>query len=210
LGTRPLRALHHTLLRRQIRLIAIGTSTGGPGVLSQILRDLPQNFSIPILIVQHITSGFVHRMASWLENITELSVKVAVDGETVTSGKVLIAPESAHLTVVPGGIIRLENEPPIKGYRPSASRLFETVGKVYGLEAVGVVLTGMGDDGADGMEVLSRSGGFTIAQDEASCAVSSMPKSAVDRGIIDEILDPGEITLRFLELNAIVLRKHAN
>jgi two-component system chemotaxis response regulator CheB len=100
----------------------------------------------------------------------------------------------------------LEYGPAIKGYKPSISRLFETVGSVYGPLSVGIVLTGMGEDGADGMEVLSRSGGFTIAQDEMSCSVSSMPKTAIERGIVDEVLDPGEMKLRLLELNSIVIR----
>jgi two-component system chemotaxis response regulator CheB len=204
LGTRPLKALHQTLHKRRIQVLAIGASTGGPGILNQIFRELPQSFSIPILVVQHITPGFVDRMVDWLDGEAKVSIKVAADGEKLTPGKVFIAPENAHLTVRSGGMIKLEFDPPIKGYRPSASRLFETVGKVYGPLSVGIVLTGMGDDGADGMEYLSRSGGFTIAQDEASCSVSSMPKAAVDRGIVDEVLDPGEITLRLLELNSIV------
>jgi two-component system chemotaxis response regulator CheB len=208
LGTRPLKALHQTLYKRQIQVIAIGASTGGPGVLNQIFHELPQNFSIPILVVQHITPGFIEHLVEWLQSETKISIKVAVDGEKIAPGKVIVAPESTHLTVIPGGTIRLEYGPAIKGYRPSVSHLFETVGNVYGPLSVGVVLTGMGDDGTEGLEVLSRSGGFTIAQDEASCAVKSMPKTAVDRGIIDEVLDPGEITIRLLELNSIVARVH--
>ena len=191
-------------------MIAIGASTGGPGVLSQILGELPPNFSIPILIVQHITPGFILRMVDWLESVSKISIQVAVSGERVTPGKVIIAPENAHLTVRSGGIVSLEYSPAIKGYKPSVSRLFETVGSVYGPLSVGIVLTGMGEDGADGMEVLGRSGGFTIAQDEMSCSVSSMPKTAIERGIVDEVLDPGEITLRMLELNYIVASTQVN
>ncbi len=206
LGTRPLRALHQTLLRRQIRAIAIGASTGGPGILRQIFSELPRNFAIPILVVQHITPGFIERMVDWLNSESELTVQIAQDGVNLTPGKVLISPENAHLTVDKNGVIRLEHSGPIKGQRPSISRLFETVGTSIGPSAVGIILTGMGDDGADGLKVLGKSGGFTIAQDEASCTVYSMPKVPVERGIVDEVLDPGEITLRLLELNTVASR----
>jgi two-component system chemotaxis response regulator CheB len=174
-------------------LIAIAASTGGPGVLREILRVLPGDLSIPIVTVQHITPGFAQGFAQWLDGETELRVSLAKDGERLEAGRVLIAPDDAHLTVAPGRIVRLDNSEPVKGQRPSATRLFDSVAKVYGAASVGVVLTGMGDDGADGLQNLRQSGGHVIAQDEESCVVFGMPKAAIERGLVDRVMSPDKI-----------------
>jgi two-component system chemotaxis response regulator CheB len=174
-------------------LIAIAASTGGPGVLREILHDLPGDLSIPIVTVQHITPGFARGFAQWLDSETGLQVRLAEDGERLESGHVLIAPDDTHLTVAPGHIVHLDRSEPVKGQRPSATRLFDSVARVYGSASVGVVLTGMGDDGADGLENLRQAGGHVIAQDEESCVVFGMPKAAIERGLVDRVMSPDKI-----------------
>jgi two-component system chemotaxis response regulator CheB len=180
-----------------VQLIAIAASTGGPGVLRQIFHTLPGDLSIPIVAVQHITPGFAHGFAQWLNGETALQVALANNGESVKPGHVLIAPDDTHLIVAPGGIVRLDHSEPVKGQRPSATRLFDSVAKIYRATSIGVVLTGMGDDGADGLENLRKTGGHVIAQDEESCAVFGMPKAAIQRGIVDQILAPDKIAATF-------------
>jgi two-component system, chemotaxis family, protein-glutamate methylesterase/glutaminase len=176
-----------------VEIIAIAASTGGPGTLKRILGTLPETMTIPIVIVQHITPGFGQGFAHWLDGVTPLKVTLATNGERVAPGKVLIGPEGSHLTIGPGGIVRLEQSPPIKGLRPSATRLFDSVAQTYRSAAIGVVLTGMGDDGADGLEKLHAAGGYVIAQNEDSCIVFGMPQVAIERGVVDRISAPEEI-----------------
>jgi len=174
-------------------LIAIGASTGGPGILHQILQGLPGNFPIPILIVQHITLGFGQGFAHWLGHVTPLKVALAREGEHIAPERVYIAPDDLHLTVAPGGTIRLERSVPISGRRPSATRLFESAAKAYGPATLGIILTGMGDDGVDGLAALQRAGGRVIAQNEESCVVFGMPKVAIEQGLVDQVLAPDDI-----------------
>ncbi|MBN1875948.1 MAG: chemotaxis-specific protein-glutamate methyltransferase CheB [Anaerolineae bacterium] len=191
-----------------LQLIAVAASTGGPGVLHQILRALPADFSIPIVVVQHITAGFGQGFAQWLDSVTQLNVRLAQDKEPIVQGGVLIAPEGAHMVVRPGGIVRLDTSPLVDGVRPSATRLFASVAKTYKAHGMGVVLTGMGADGAEGMERIWQSGGYTIAQDEASCVVFGMPKMAIERGVVHQVLTPEEIIAVFLQFDARRKRKH--
>lgn len=174
-------------------LIAIGASTGGPGILHQILRGLPSDFSIPIAVVQHITPGFGQGFAHWLSSVTPLQVAIAQDGERLAPGRVFIAPDDRHMTVSAGGIIRLERSELVSGRRPSATRLFESAAKTYGAAALGIILSGMGEDGVDGLEAVRQAGGRVIAQNEESCVVFGMPKVAVERGIVDQVLAPNDI-----------------
>jgi two-component system chemotaxis response regulator CheB len=190
-----------------IKLIAIGSSTGGPGILRQILSALPGDMSIPIVIVQHITPNFSQGFAHWLDSATELQVSLAQEAERVAPGRVLIAPEHAHLLIRPGGFVRLDRSPPVQGLRPSASVLFDSVAKAYGDTAVGVILTGMGEDGADGLQCLREAGGYVLAQNEASCVIFGMPKAAIDRGIVDRVLPPDEIASTLRRLNQLVKSK---
>jgi two-component system chemotaxis response regulator CheB len=186
-----------------IKLIAIGSSTGGPGILRQILSALPGDMSIPIVIVQHITPNFSQGFAHWLDNATALQVSLAEEAERVTPGRVLVAPEHTHMLIRPGGIIRLDRSPPVNGLRPSANLLFDSVAKAYGDGAVGVILTGMGEDGADGLQRLREAGGYILAQDEASCVIFGMPKAAIDRGIVDRVLSPDDIAKTLTRLDQI-------
>ena len=182
-------------------VIAIAASAGGPGVLREILQNLPADWSIPIVIVQHITRGFAQGFAHWLDSATLLQVALAQAGEALTPGRVLLAPEDRHLTVTPGNIVQLDQTPPLNGVRPSATRLFDSVATVYGSAAVGVILSGMGEDGVDGLQHLHDAGGHVIAQNEESCIVFGMPKVAIERGFADRVLAPNEIIKALLQLD---------
>lgn len=187
--------------RRQAKVVAIGASTGGPGILQCILSALSGDLAVPIVIVQHITAGFDAGFVRWLDSVTDISVRLAQDNEPLQTGSALIAPEGQHLTLQAGGIVRLDTTEPVGGARPSATRLFDSVAQVYQDTGVGILLTGMGDDGAEGLEKLWRAGGYTIAQDEASCVVFSMPESAITRGIVRQVLSPDEIAAFLMRLN---------
>ena len=187
----------------QARVIAIAASTGGPGALNQIFRQLPADFSIPIVVAQHITIGFGQGMAHWLAGLTPLSVAMAQHGEALTPGRVYLAPDDAHLVIAPGGIVQLDRSAPVNGSRPSATRLFYSVAQVYGAAAVGVILTGMGDDGVDGLGAVRQAGGHVIAQSEESCVVFGMPKVAIERGVVDEVLAPGGIAAALRNLRPL-------
>ena len=182
-------------------LIAIGASTGGPGILHQILRGLPSDFSIPILVVQHITPGFGPGFAHWLGSVTPLKVAIAQEGERLAPGRVYLAPDDMHMMVTKGGLIRLDHSEPVSGRRPSATRLFESAAKTYGPSAWGIVLSGMGEDGVDGLAAVRRAGGHVIAQSEESCVVFGMPKVAVERGVVDQVLAPDDIASTLRNLN---------
>ena len=163
------------------QVIAIGSSTGGPAALHRVLSALPSDFSLPILIVQHISFGFVDGLVGWLDAACKLRVKVAEQRERIRPGCVYIAPDEHHLQVG-FGRIRLSQGEPVKGHRPSATVLFESVAGAYGPAAMALILTGMGADGARGMRTLRDAGATTIAQDEASCVVFGMPKEAIGLG----------------------------
>jgi len=182
-------------LKRSLRLIGIAASTGGPGALAAILRALPANFPLPILVVQHVTPGFGIGLAEWLDTQTLLSVTLAAHGNEPRPGTVLIAPDDYHMQINFQGIVELCKEPPYKGLRPSANYLFDALGRIYGPRALGIILTGMGDDGANGMVTLHQAGGVTIAQDEQSSIVYGMPREAVNKNAIDAILSLDEIAL---------------
>lgn len=177
------------------RMIGIAASTGGPGALAAILRALPADWSIPILIVQHVSRGFTAGLAEWLDGETPLAVTLANHGSTARPGSVLVAPDDYHLLVTAAGVVELCREPPYRGLRPSANYLFRSLASAFGPRSVGIVLTGMGDDGAEGLQALHAAGGITIAQDQESCVVYGMPCQAVALGAIDYVLSPSEITL---------------
>src|SRR3954454_11250804 len=149
------------------RVLAIATSTGGPAALQRLLSDLPGSYPLPILVVQHITPGFTQGLASWLGSTTSFRVKVAQHDEPLEPGTVHLAPDDLHPGTAPrGGRVALSDAPPIGGFRPSGTFLFEAVGHVYGRSVLAVILTGMGDDGVAGLRVIHLAGGQVIAQDE--------------------------------------------
>ncbi len=179
--------------RRQVQRIGIAASTGGPAALAKILKALPVRFQVPILVVQHITQGFAIGLAEWLDNITPLHVRIASHGDVPRPGTVMLSPDDYHMQVSSSGVIELSKEAPYRGLRPSANHLFYSLAEAYGPRAMGIVLTGMGDDGAEGMVELHKAGGLTIAQSEQSCVIYGMPYEAVTRNAIDRVLAPDQI-----------------
>jgi two-component system chemotaxis response regulator CheB len=176
-----------------VQRIGIAASTGGPGTLAKILGLLPGDFRVPILVVQHITRGFAIGLAEWLDGVTALRVRLAGHGEVPRPGTALLAPDDYHMQVSSAGVVELSKKPPFKGVRPSADYLFHSLAHAYGPRAMGILLTGMGDDGAEGLSVLHDMGGLTIAQDEGSCTVYGMPREAVARNAVDRVLTPDQI-----------------
>jgi len=179
---------------RALRWIGIGASTGGPAALRELFEALPDQFPMTILVVQHITTGFEAGLADWLNREFVPDVRLAEDGEEVHPGTVRLAPGDAHLTLAPGGILRLDRiSPPRSGHRPSADALFASMARTAPSLSAGVILTGMGADGVEGLLALHDAGGLTIAQDAASCVVHGMPRVAVERGAAELELTPAQI-----------------
>ena len=169
------------------KVVAIAASTGGPAALYQLLAQMPRTSATPFLIVQHIADGFTAGLASWLSSGTPLPVKVAEHGEPLAAGTIYIAAEHAHLEVTRESTVSLSHQPPVGGFRPSASVLFKSVAQAYGSAAVAVVLTGMGRDGFDGIVAIREAGGRVLAQDEESSVVFGMPGVVVAEGLADAV-----------------------
>lgn len=188
------------IMDRQIQLVAVGASTGGPQVLATLLAGLPIDLAVPLLVVQHIASGFIPGMAEWLSQGTRLIVKLAEPNESVRPGIVYLAPDGVQMGIAKDGRIRLVKEPAEDGFCPSASYLFQSVAESYGRSACGILLTGMGRDGAAGLKRLREAGGVTIVQNEASSVVFGMPAEAIRLGAAEHVLSPEQIvgTIRFL------------
>jgi two-component system, chemotaxis family, protein-glutamate methylesterase/glutaminase len=185
------------------RVIAIGASTGGVEALRQILSDLPARMP-PILIAQHMPAGYTETFARRLDSICQLEVKEAQNGEPALDGVAYLAPGGRHLTLTrrPSGyLLRVSDEPPVNRHRPSVDPLFRTVAQAFSDRAIGVMLTGMGDDGAQAMLELRSKGAYTIAQDEASCIVFGMPRQAIAVGAVTEVLPLGQVARRLIELS---------
>ena len=187
-------AIHRAPLRaRGVGAVAIAASTGGPPAILRVLSCLPVDFPTPILIVQHISAGFAQGFVSWLDAALPLRVKMAEQYERMQAGVVYIAPENQHLGVKGGGEVLLSDEEPMGGFRPSANYLFQSVGRQYRSNCIGVILTGMGNDGVDGLTVLKSSGGYVIAQDRDTSVVFGMPGEASRAGIVDKLLPLDQI-----------------
>jgi two-component system chemotaxis response regulator CheB len=169
------------------RIVAIAASTGGPATVRGLLSGFPGDFALPIVMVQHITPGFVSGLASWLDSSTPLRVKVAEQGEPLTPCTVFLAPDHRHLGVSQRGTVALSSAPPIGGFRPSGTFLFESVGRAFAAGAVAVILTGMGDDGVEGLRTIRRTGGRAIAQDETTSVIFGMPGAAIAAGLVDQV-----------------------
>ena len=176
-----------------IQLIVIGASTGGPTVIVEILGSLPLNFPVPILVVQHIATGFTPGLVKWVGQSTPLHVKLAKSGETAQPGTVYLAPHGAQMGITKDRQIHLTKEPRENHFCPSVSYLFESVAKAFGQSAMGILLTGMGQDGAGGLLQLSKAGGVTIAQDEETSVIFGMPGEAIRLGAAQYVLSPAQI-----------------
>jgi two-component system chemotaxis response regulator CheB len=179
--------------RRRPVAIMIVASTGGPQAIQRLLQALGGNLSVPVLVVQHINDGFAAGMAGWLSSSCPQPVRLAEHGDTPSAGVVYLAPGNVHLLVTRRGTLALSKAPPVGGFRPSGNLLFESGAEYYGANAVGVILTGMGDDGAAGLYTLRVAGAMTIAQDEATCVVYGMPAAAVSLGAAEQVLPLTEI-----------------
>lgn len=186
----------------RMRVVAVAASTGGPAALEAVLTRLPADFPVPILVVQHITPGFVAGLAEWLNKAGPLRVKLAEAGEALKGRTVYIAPDDRHLGVTAAGRVALADEPPVGGFRPSGTPLFESVAKAFGPAAVAVIMTGMGDDGVVGLRAVRQAGGHILAQDEKSCVIFGMPGAAIAAGLADAVLSVEEIASRLTEFVA--------
>ncbi len=179
--------------RASVGVIGMAASTGGPSALAATLKPLKRDFPVPILVVQHVANGFAAGLAVWLNDQVDLSVKLAGHGDRPQAGEVLLPPDDYHIQVNLSGLVELSKAEPYKGLRPSANYLFYSLARAYGSRAVGVILTGMGDDGADGLQALHTAGGVVLAQEEKSCVVFGMPREAIVRGAVDQVLSPEQI-----------------
>ncbi|MGR9087455.1 MAG: chemotaxis-specific protein-glutamate methyltransferase CheB [Gammaproteobacteria bacterium] len=184
----------------EIRLIAMGASTGGPMALQQILSALPKNFPIPIIIVQHIAEGFTENFAEWLMQSAGFPVSMAGHEIFMHPGHAYVAPNGCQTTVDGTGRIRLQAGMKTSGHCPSISGLFHSVAEAYGPHAVGVLLTGMGRDGARELGLMKKKGAVTIAQDMESCVVYGMPREAVAIGSASLVLTPDKIAAALVNI----------
>jgi two-component system chemotaxis response regulator CheB len=168
----PLKPIHASI-------VGIAASTGGPPALASVLGALDRSFPAPILLVQHMGAPFMEGFAAWLAEQTRLRVKLAENREVPVPGTVYVAPGDRHLVLSPGNTLALNAEPPLASQRPAATFLFQSLARVAGPKAVGVLLTGMGEDGARGLLEMKEAGAFTIAEDESTAVVYGMPAAAV-------------------------------
>jgi len=181
---------------RPSRVVAIGVSTGGPQALQYFLPQLPANFPGAILLVQHMPEGFTEMFARRLDEVCAIHVKEARSGDVLLAGRALICPGNRHLKVkrLPlDDVAVLSDDPKVNGHRPSVNVLFQSVAQEFGSRSMAVLMTGMGDDGADGMGAVKAAGGTTIAQSEDSCVVYGMPKAAIDRGFAQRVVGLSEL-----------------
>ena len=178
---------------RVVQAVAIGASTGGPLALQVILTALPKDFSVPVLIVQHMTPGFTEGFVEWLSHTTGFPTRIATDGEPLLPGHAYVAPDDAHLGIRPRQRVLLTRDSKENGMRPAVSFLFRSVESVLGRDVIGVLLTGMGRDGAEELTRLRAAGAVTIAQDEQSSVVHGMPGEAINMGGASHVLPPKDI-----------------
>lgn len=182
--------------RGPIKLVAIGASSGGPHALRHMLPKIPADFPAGIVIVQHMPESFTALFAKWLDEICAIKVREARDGSLATAGSALIAPGNAHLTVrkrPTGAEAVLERSSAVNGHMPSVDVLFRSVAQEYGDQAAALIMTGMGGDGAEGIGAVRRAGGHTIAQDKDSCTIFGMPRVAINKGYIEQVVSLGEL-----------------
>jgi two-component system chemotaxis response regulator CheB len=197
--------------QRPTRIVAIGVSTGGPQALQYLLPQLPKDFPGTILVVQHMPEGFTEMFSRRLDEICSIKVKEAQSGDLLLAGRALVCPGSRHLKVkrmAMGDVVVLSDEPRVNGHRPSVDVLFRSVAEEFGNNCLGVLMTGMGEDGAQGLGVLKAAGAMTIAQNEESCVVYGMPKAAIERGYAVRVVSL-EALANTLQAQCMPERKHA-
>ncbi|MFO0669317.1 MAG: chemotaxis-specific protein-glutamate methyltransferase CheB [Polyangiaceae bacterium] len=182
----------------RVGVVGIAASTGGPPALASLLGRLPADFPTPIVIAQHMANGFVAGLHRWLTEVSALPVQIARDGMMLARGAVYLAPDGSDLELQLGGALRVL--PSASHHTPSGDRLLESLARVYRTRALGVVLTGMGDDGTRGLAAIRAAGGHTIAQDEASSVVFGMPKAAATAGVVDQMVSLSAMPALILDL----------
>src|SRR3984885_6927471 len=173
------------------RIVAIGVSTGGPNALQYLFSQLPEDFPGCLLVVQHMPEGFTDMFARRLNESCAIEVKEAQSGDLLLAGRALVCPGNRHMKVrrmEHGNVAILVDQPRVNGHRPSVDVLFHSVAKEFGSASLAVQMTGMGEDGAAGMGAIHAAGGMTLAQDSESCVVNSMPRSAIERGFVDRVV----------------------
>lgn len=173
--------------RAPLQAVGVAASTGGPAALFRLLELLPASLPVPLLVVQHIADGFAPGLAVWLGTATTLRVRLAEQGEQLAAGTIYVAPDRRHLGVCPGGRVALTTQPPVGGFRPSATVLFSSLAQVYGAAAAAVVLTGMGSDGLEGTRALRAAGAPVLAQDADSSVVFGMPRAVIEAGLATSV-----------------------
>ena len=197
------------------RIVAIGISTGGPNALQYMFSQLPPEFPGCILVVQHMPEGFTEMFARRLDECSAIEVKEAQSGDLLLAGRALICPGNRHLKVrrmEHGNVAILVDQPRVNGHRPSANVLFHSVAQEFGSNAIGVLMTGMGDDGAEGLGAIQAAGGMTIAQSPDTCIVDSMPRAAIERGFAGRVVSLSNLS-SYLQAKCIaerVLTEQAN
>jgi len=177
--------------RQRPGIVAIGSSTGGPPALQAIIPRLPENLPAPIIVVQHMPPTFTKSLAERLDSLSAVQVKEAEHGETLHPGTVYIAPGDKHLTVrnmISSGRILLSDEPSSTLHRPAVDIMVKSIAEGYGSRVLGVILTGMGSDGLEGLRLVKAKGGLVFAQDEASCVVYGMPRAVVENNLADKVV----------------------
>lgn len=187
--------------RPAVDVVAIGVSSGGPKVLEQVLSALPATYALAVLVVQHMAEGFMTGLIRWLRSRCQLPVKVAEEGDAILPRRILFAPEWAHLVVLPTGRLHLSEADPVNGHRPSVDVTFTSLARVYGSRAAGMLLTGMGSDGAAGLLAIREAGGVTAVQNEASCVVFGMPRAAIELGAAERVLSPAGLIESLIALH---------
>jgi two-component system chemotaxis response regulator CheB len=184
---------------RATRLVAIGTSTGGPRALQELLPQLPATLSAAVLVVQHMPPQFTETMARRLNDRSALTICEAAEGMAPLDGMALVAPGGRHLGLHEDGTVRLSDAPPMWGVRPAVDVMMADVAQVARHRTLGVVLTGMGRDGAAGLGAIRAAGGQTFAQDEATCTIYGMPRAAVEAGVVDRVIPLPDMAMAILE-----------
>lgn len=190
----PNRDIFQPLTKQQTskyEIVALVCSTGGPQALAEIISTLPFGYPLPIVIVQHISPGFIGGLVSWLRGHTLLEVKLAEDNMLIESGCIYLAPDDSHLTITQKQNMlyaKLSYAPPVQRFRPSGTVLLESLSEFYASKTIAGILTGMGSDGTEGLEKLHNKGAHTFAQDENSCIIFGMPSTAINKGCVDDIV----------------------
>ncbi|MHB8122919.1 MAG: chemotaxis-specific protein-glutamate methyltransferase CheB [Desulfuromonadaceae bacterium] len=183
----------------RVAVVAIAASTGGPQAINTILKQLPANFPAPIVVAQHIAEGFTEGMVDWLNLATPLNVKVAEDGDQLAAGSVYVNPAEHSMVITGQGTVVLGPGDARQVYHPSCNTLLSSLAAAYGKGVLGLIMSGMGDDGVLGMEAIRKGGGTTLAQDAGSSVIFGMNRLAVERGCIDRVLSLGEIPAELIQ-----------